>query len=289
MESTADINSHTPPTLGNLTINEEGVSNAIEDLDYIDSPLSSLYSNRFIYWNSSTCSVMTTLHFYTGSGKRPIKGAKLILDAMVNLREEFSLSLCVNALLIVCLIFKRFDRPNSWHEEIAVRLDSHCWIVCRRSNGREVYMVFTIKQESLHKLEAFGCCRRDNIYDDDYTLLDRELMKFYVKLDVLTAAPSVLILKSGLRICSNGAARTNIPIIQDYAYYEVKLQNYRGSWGIGLCTVNVSCLYNFLIHIIFINTLIIKTPVHNMIHYILVIYTTSQQYMTQHICMLFFL
>lgn len=114
-------------------------------------------------------------------------------------------------------------------------------------------------------------------------------MKFYVKLDVLTAAPSVLILKSGLRICSNGAARTNIPIIQDYAYYEVKLQNYRGSWGIGLCTVNVSCLYNFLIHIIFINTLIIKTPVHNMIHYILVIYTTSQQYMTQHICMLFFL
>lgn len=91
MESTADINSHTLPTLGNLTINEEGVSNAIEDLDYIDSPLSSLYSNRFIYWNSSTCSVMTTLHFYTGSGKRPIKGAKLILDAMVNLREEFSL------------------------------------------------------------------------------------------------------------------------------------------------------------------------------------------------------
>ncbi|KAH9590704.1 SPRY domain-containing protein 7 [Schistosoma haematobium] len=85
---------------------------------------------------------------------------------------------------------------------------------------------------------AFGCCRRDNIYDDDYTLLDRELMKFYVKLNVLTAAPSVLILKSGLRICSNGAARTNIPIIQDYAYYEVKLQNYRGSWGIGLCTVN---------------------------------------------------
>ncbi|CAH8617873.1 unnamed protein product [Schistosoma mattheei] len=135
MESTTDINSHTLPTLGNLTINEEGVSNAIEDLDYIDSPLSSLYSNRFIYWNSSTCSVMTTLHFYTGSGKRPIKGAKLILDAMVNLREEFSL------------------RPNSWHEEIAVRLDSHCWIVCRRSNGREVYMVFTIKQESLHKLE----------------------------------------------------------------------------------------------------------------------------------------
>nr|CAH8868958.1 unnamed protein product [Trichobilharzia regenti] len=62
-------------------------------------------------------------------------------------------------------------------------------------------------------------------------------MKFYVKLDVLSAGPSVLILKSGLRICSNGAARTNIPILQDYAYFEVKLQNNAGAaWAVGLCT-----------------------------------------------------
>ncbi|KAH8865075.1 Vacuolar fusion protein CCZ1 [Schistosoma japonicum] len=135
MECTADSNVHVLPTINNIAVNEEGISNAIEDLNYIDSPLSSIYSNRFIYWNPSTCSIMTTLHFYTGSGKRPIKGAKSILDTMVNLREEFSL------------------RPYSWHDEITIRLDSHCWIVCRRSNGREVYMVFIIKPESLHKLE----------------------------------------------------------------------------------------------------------------------------------------
>ncbi|VDP97490.1 unnamed protein product [Trichobilharzia regenti] len=93
---------------------------------------------------------------------------------------------------------------------------------------------------------VFRCCRRNNIFDDDYTLLDRELMKFYVKLDVLSAGPSVLILKSGLRICSNGAARTNIPILQDYAYFEVKLQNNAGAaWAVGLCTneVSVICIY----------------------------------------------
>ncbi|CAH8585792.1 unnamed protein product [Schistosoma turkestanicum] len=91
MESTPENTSHDLPALGNLAINEEGISNAIEDMNYIDSPLSSVYSNRFIYWNPSTCSVMSTLHFYTGSGKRPVKGAKSFLDAMVNLREEFSL------------------------------------------------------------------------------------------------------------------------------------------------------------------------------------------------------
>ncbi|CAH8645097.1 unnamed protein product [Schistosoma bovis] len=112
-------------------------------------------------------------------------------------------------------------------------LESSCvnGVLLHQIDGHRLYACCSL-------FAAFGCCRRDNIYDDDYTLLDRELMKFYVKLDVLTAAPSVLILKSGLRICANGAARTNIPIIQDYAYYEVKLQNYRGSWGIGLCTVN---------------------------------------------------
>ncbi|CAH8646259.1 unnamed protein product [Heterobilharzia americana] len=135
MEGAVDVNSHVVPTLDGLTITEDGISNAIENLNYVDSPLSSVYTNRFIYWNPSICSVMTTLHVYTGSGKRPIKGAKALLDVMVDLREEFSL------------------RPNAWHEEITVRLDPHCWVVCIRSNGREVYMVFIIKQDSLRKLE----------------------------------------------------------------------------------------------------------------------------------------
>nr|CAH8868956.1 unnamed protein product [Trichobilharzia regenti] len=135
MEGASEIDPHKVPTVGGLSINDDGIRNAIEDLNYVDPPLSSIYTNRFIYWNPSTCSVMTTLHVYTGSGKRSIKGAKALLDVMVNLREEFSL------------------RPDLWHQEITVRLNPHCWIVCKRSNGREVYMVFIIRQDGLRKLE----------------------------------------------------------------------------------------------------------------------------------------
>ncbi|TGZ60879.1 hypothetical protein CRM22_008283 [Opisthorchis felineus] len=124
--------------LGGSSTPDDGPSLATED--FCEQDLSSvprLGRSRFIYWNASTYAVMTTLHIYTGSGRRQINGAKPLLDLMVNLRNELLL------------------RPSSWHEEITVRLDPCVWLVARRSNGREIYMLFMRKQESLIKLDVY--------------------------------------------------------------------------------------------------------------------------------------
>ncbi|KAA0197112.1 hypothetical protein FBUS_08332 [Fasciolopsis buskii] len=109
----------------------------VEELAQTDTTLvTSQDHSRFVYWNPSTYAVMSTLHVYTGSGRRPYTGAKPILEAMTSLRMEL------------------LQRPTSWHEEITVRWDSNLWVIGRRSNGREVYMVFIRKQENLSKLDS---------------------------------------------------------------------------------------------------------------------------------------
>ncbi|KAK2719069.1 hypothetical protein QYM36_004782 [Artemia franciscana] len=45
----------------------------------------------------------------------------------------------------------------------------------------------------------------------------------------------VVIIKNGTRICGSGAALASIPILQDKAYFEVKIQQ-GGIWGVGLAT-----------------------------------------------------
>ncbi|KAF7253063.1 hypothetical protein EG68_08567 [Paragonimus skrjabini miyazakii] len=116
---------------------EEGITPALEELTEEDvASFSALGRSRFLYWNPCTYAVLTTLHVYTGSGRRQVHGAKLLLDVMISLRSELQL------------------RPSSWHEEITVRMDPHIWLVARRSNGREVYMIFMKKQENLAKLDG---------------------------------------------------------------------------------------------------------------------------------------
>ncbi|XP_014665938.1 PREDICTED: SPRY domain-containing protein 7-like [Priapulus caudatus] len=56
-----------------------------------------------------------------------------------------------------------------------------------------------------------------------------------VVLDTSYMGSDVVIVKNGRRICGSGAALANVPIVQDKAYFEVKLQQ-TGSWGIGLAT-----------------------------------------------------
>ncbi|KAA0195751.1 hypothetical protein HAZT_HAZT002048 [Hyalella azteca] len=45
----------------------------------------------------------------------------------------------------------------------------------------------------------------------------------------------VVIVKNGLRICGTGAALGNTPILQNKAYFEVKLQQ-SGVWGVGIAS-----------------------------------------------------
>ncbi|CAH8490968.1 unnamed protein product [Dicrocoelium dendriticum] len=139
MDETSIFNPISLSAFGSSSIEEEVATAATEDIadeatDVTNLPLG---KSRFIYWNPSTCAVMTTLHVYTGSGRRQLTGAKSILEMLVSLRHELLL------------------RPSSWHEEIAVRLDSHVWLVARRSNGRELYMVFMWKQENMAKLDNY--------------------------------------------------------------------------------------------------------------------------------------
>jgi len=48
----------------------------------------------------------------------------------------------------------------------------------------------------------------------------------------------VVIVKNGRRLCGTGGALANVPIIQNKAYFEVKIQA-NGAWGIGLATRKV--------------------------------------------------
>ncbi|XP_050729472.1 SPRY domain-containing protein 7-like [Eriocheir sinensis] len=49
----------------------------------------------------------------------------------------------------------------------------------------------------------------------------------------------VVIVKNGVRICGTGGALGNIPILQNKAYFEVKLQQ-SGVWGVGIATRNTN-------------------------------------------------
>jgi len=59
-----------------------------------------------------------------------------------------------------------------------------------------------------------------------------------VILDTNRMGNEVVIVKNGHRICGGGAALANVPIVQNKAYFEVKVQQ-SGLWGIGLATLKV--------------------------------------------------
>jgi len=56
-----------------------------------------------------------------------------------------------------------------------------------------------------------------------------------VILDTTTMGHEAVVVKNGLRLCGTGAARGSAPILQDKAYWEVKVQQ-GGVWSAGICT-----------------------------------------------------
>ncbi|CAF4113718.1 unnamed protein product, partial [Rotaria magnacalcarata] len=60
-----------------------------------------------------------------------------------------------------------------------------------------------------------------------------------VTLDTSRMGQDVVVVKNGRRLCGTGAAVANAPIVQNKAYFEVKLQT-QGNWGIGLATRRVN-------------------------------------------------
>ncbi|XP_078614581.1 SPRY domain-containing protein 7-like [Branchiostoma floridae x Branchiostoma japonicum] len=56
-----------------------------------------------------------------------------------------------------------------------------------------------------------------------------------VQLDTSHMGTDVVIVKSCRRICGTGAALANAPIVQNKAYFEIKVQS-TGIWGVGLAT-----------------------------------------------------
>jgi len=56
-----------------------------------------------------------------------------------------------------------------------------------------------------------------------------------VILDTTTMGHEAVVVKNGLRLCGTGSARGSAPILQDKAYWEVKVQQ-GGMWSAGVCT-----------------------------------------------------
>jgi len=56
-----------------------------------------------------------------------------------------------------------------------------------------------------------------------------------VILDTTTMGHEAVVVKNGLRLCGTGSARGSAPILQDKAYWEVKIQQ-GGLWSVGLAT-----------------------------------------------------
>jgi len=57
-----------------------------------------------------------------------------------------------------------------------------------------------------------------------------------VVLDSSHSGQEVVLLKNGMRICGTGGALASTPIMQDKAYFEVRVQQ-TGVWGLGLATL----------------------------------------------------
>lgn len=71
-----------------------------------------------------------------------------------------------------------------------------------------------------------------------YSLVKEQLIPKVV-LDTSSMGNDVVIVKKGHRICGTGGAISTSPIVQNKAYFEVKVQQ-TGIWGIGLSTNNAN-------------------------------------------------
>ena len=56
-----------------------------------------------------------------------------------------------------------------------------------------------------------------------------------VILDTTTMGQEAVVVKNGLRLCGTGSSRGSAPILQDKAYWEVKVQQ-GGAWSAGVCS-----------------------------------------------------
>jgi len=72
----------------------------------------------------------------------------------------------------------------------------------------------------------------------NYNVL-QSLEKSDVNLDTAKSGQDVVIVKNGRRLCGTGGSLANVPIIQNKAYFEVKVQA-NGKFGVGLATRKVN-------------------------------------------------
>lgn len=83
-----------------------------------------------------------------------------------------------------------------------------------------------------------SCFGWETLVDDSLDTPERP----QVRLDPLNMGLDAVIVKNGTRLCGTGGVIANAAIMQDKAYYEVKLQS-EGAWGCGLaserCDLNI--------------------------------------------------
>eukprot|EP00118_Oscarella_pearsei_P026031 m.309262 g.309262 ORF g.309262 m.309262 type:complete len:192 (+) comp45919_c0_seq1:37-612(+) len=77
------------------------------------------------------------------------------------------------------------------------------------------------------------CWRLWSRYGDQGHMQLKEMPQ--VVLDSGKMGPDCVIVKGGKRVCGTGATLANAPIVQNKAYFEMKIQS-GGVWGVGLAT-----------------------------------------------------
>ncbi|XP_074657677.1 SPRY domain-containing protein 7-like [Tubulanus polymorphus] len=79
---------------------------------------------------------------------------------------------------------------------------------------------------------CFRCCWNGTGFNAGHVRL-KELPE--VKLDTTSMGNDVVIVKNGRRICGTGAALASAPLVQNKAFFEIKIQS-TGVWGVGVAT-----------------------------------------------------
>lgn len=80
-------------------------------------------------------------------------------------------------------------------------------------------------------LRILGCCSHYNLAHQNR----QQKSTPSIKLDTTCMGHDVVIVKNGQRVCGTGGAMSTAPIVQNKAYFEVKLQQ-SGMWAFGVCT-----------------------------------------------------
>ncbi|RWS15255.1 alpha-1:2-mannosyltransferase ALG9-like protein [Dinothrombium tinctorium] len=136
--------------------------------------------------------------------------------------------------------YSEYDPPYSRNSDDWEIVCSHSFLDNRNSPPlwRAFYVPFVTEMRCSYV--NYNLLKNKNLaINSTYRNLVKDQLIATVVLDTTNMGNDVVIVKNGHRICGTGAALATAPIVQNKAYFEVKLQQ-TGVWGVGLATINAN-------------------------------------------------